>query len=222
MESIRVLRLSGLAGVIAAVMILAGLYLSSTGLPDPDADAAAWAAWAQREEGAVESGVYLLLVPGLLLFLCMFATLAGLLPAQAVATRLATYGAHGFFVCLAVAGVLSSTASSSVGFFDGFEDPGAISVYAGVSAGFHLQVVGLWSLALTMVAVAVGLRRVGAARRWLVVVSCVLAAVTAAAGVIGTGIIPALVWIVAAGLGLLRVDASHTAQPGGVPQSVPN
>jgi len=222
MESIRVLRLSGLAGVIAAVMILAGLYLSSRGLPDPDADAAAWAAWAEREEGPIESGVYLLLMPGLLLFLCMFATLAGLLPDRAVATRLASYGALSFFVCLAIAGVLSSTASSSVGFFAGFEDPGGISVYSGASGGFHLQMIGIWSLALTMVAVAVGLRRVGTARRWVVVASCVLAALTAAAGVIGAGIIPALIWMVAAGVGLFRRSASHTAQPGGVPQSVPN
>ena len=220
MESIRVLRLSGLAGVIAAVMILAGLYLSSKGLPDPDADAAAWAAWAEREEGPIESGVYLLLVPGLLLFLCMFATLEGLLPDRAPATRLASYGALSFFACLVVGGVLSSTASSSVGFFDGFEDPGAISVYAGASDGFHLQMVGTWSLAVTMAAVAVGLRQMDASTP-LLVASCALAVVTAAAGMIGFGIIPALVWIVAAGVGLLRRSASHPAQPG-VPQSVPN
>lgn len=222
MESIRVLRLSGVAGVAAAVMILGGQYLSSKGIPGPDADAAVWAVWAEREEGAVESGVYLLVIPGLLLFLCMFATLACLLPTQGVATRLASYGAHSFFVCLAVAAVLSSTTSSSVGFFAGFEDPDAISVYTGVSAGFHLQIVGIWSLALTMVAVAVGLRRMGAATRRLVVASCVFAAVTAAAGLIGMGIVPALVWIVAAGAGLLRRSASRTAQPSGVAQSVPN
>jgi len=222
MESIRVLRLSGVAGVIAAVMIIGGQYLSSKGIPGQDADAVAWATWAEREEGAVETGVYLLLVPGLLLFLGMFATLAGLLPTQGVATRLASYGALSFFVSLAVAAVLSSTASSSIGFFDGFEDPGAISVYAGTSAGFHLQMVGIWSLAVTMVAVALGLRRMGAATQRLVAASCVLAVVTAAAGVIGFGIVPALVWIVAAGVGLLRRSVQPIAQPGGVPQSVPN
>jgi hypothetical protein len=222
MESIRILRLSGFAGVVAAVMILGGLYLSSRGVPGPDADAASWAAWAEREEVAVESGVYLLLVPGLLLFLCMFATLAGLLPTHGAATRLASYSAIGFFVCLAVAAVLSSTASSSDGFFAGFEDPGALSVYTGVAAGFHLQMVGVWSLALTMVAVAVGLRRAGAATQRLVVASCVLAVVTAAAGAVGVGIVPALLWIVAAGVGLFRRSGSPAGQPGGVPQSVPN
>jgi hypothetical protein len=62
----------------------------------------------------------------------------------------------------------------------------------------------------------------GAATQRLVAASCVLAVVTAAAGVIGFGIVPALVWIVAAGVGLLRRSVPPIAQPGGVPQSVPN
>jgi hypothetical protein len=159
MESIRVMRASGAAGVLAAVLILGGLSLATTwGNPGTDADGGALAAWAQREEGAIEAGVYVLLVPGLLLFLCMFAALASLLPANEMSTRLAGYGALAFFVFFAAAGVLLSTAASTFGFYIGFEDPTAVTVFTGLSAGYHLQFVGVLSLAMTMVATAVALR----------------------------------------------------------------
>src|SRR6059036_2921174 len=158
MESDRLMRVFGVAGVLAAVLIFGGLYLGSSVLPGANADAAAWAASAQREENAIEIGVYLLLVPGLLLFLCMFAALADRLPAAAISTRLAGYGAVGFFVLFATAGVLSSTSASTFGFYGAFKDPTAVTVFTGVTAGYHLQTVGIWSLAMTMVATAVGLR----------------------------------------------------------------
>jgi len=180
MESTRLMRASGAAGVLAAVLILGGLYLGTLGISGREADAAAeaWAAWAQREEGAIEIGVYGLLVPGLLLFLWMFAALAGLLPADAMSTRLAGYGALAFFVFFAAAGVLSSTSASTFGFYNGFEDPTAITVFTGASAGYHLQGVGVWSLAMTMLATAVGLRYSGAISSRLYVASIVLAALS--------------------------------------------
>jgi len=221
MESTRVVRVSGIAGVLATIMILGGQYLSSKGIPGMDADAATWTEWVEGEEGAIETGVYLLLVPGLLLFLCMFGTVASLLPAQAVSTRLAGYGALAFFVCMAAAGVLSSTTASSAGFFGDFQDPTALSVYTGVSAGFHLQIVGIWSLSITMVAVAWGMRHTGALSNRLFVASWVLAAVTVAAGLIGFGIVFALVWILAVAIGLLR-GSTHPARHDAVPEPVPN
>ena len=51
----------------------------------------------------------------------------------------------------------SSTSASTIGFFDGFEDPEALTVLTGVSAGFHLSVIAVWSLAMTMAASAFGL-----------------------------------------------------------------
>jgi hypothetical protein len=92
-------------------------------------------------KSAIEVGVYFLFVPGLLLFLCMFAALAGLLPAKALSTRLAGYGALAFFVMFAAAGVLSSTTASTFGFYSGFEDPTAVTVFAGATAGYHLLTV---------------------------------------------------------------------------------
>jgi hypothetical protein len=206
MESTRVMRASGAAGVLAAVLILGGLYLGTLGISgrEAGADAEAWAGWAQREKVAIEIGVYYLLVPGLLLFLCMFAALAGLLPADAMSTRLAGYGALAFFVLVAAAGVLSSTSASTFGFYSGFDDPTAITVFTGATAGYHLQAVGVWSLAMTMLATAVGLRYSAAISSRLVVASIVLAAVAVAATEVGAGIIPSLVWILAVGIGLLR------------------
>jgi hypothetical protein len=213
MESTRVTRASGVAGVLAAVLILGGLYLGTLGVSgrEASADAEAWAAWAQREEGAIEIGVYLLLVPGLLLFLYMFAALAGLLPAAAMSTRLGGYGALAFFVLFAAAGVLSSTSASTFGFYNAFEDPTAITVFTGASAGYHLQAVGVWSLAMTMLATAVGLRYSGAISSRLSVASIVLAALAVAATLVGVGVIPCLVWILAVGIGLLRWRPSRSA-----------
>jgi hypothetical protein len=225
MESTRVMRASGAAGVLAAVLILGGVYLTIMGIsgtPAIDADPGAWAAWAQREEVAIEIGVYVLLVPGLLLFLCMFAALARLLPADAMATRLAGYGALAFFVFFTAAGVLSSTTASSFGFYNGFEDPTAITVFTGASAGYHLQFVGVWSLAMTMLATAVGLRHSAAISMRLYVASIVLAALAVAASFIGFGVIFCLVWILAVDIGLLRWTPSRNAAIDRVAEADPN
>jgi hypothetical protein len=214
MESTRILRAAGAAGVLAAILILGGYYLSimgTSGAPGRNAEAAAWAAWAQREENAIEVGVYLLFVPGLLLFLCMFAALAGLLPAKALSTRLAGYGALAFFVMFAAAGVLSSTTASTFGFYSGFEDPTAVTVFAGATAGYHLLTVGVVSLAMTMLATAVGLRYSTSISSRLYVASIVLAAAAIAGTLVGVGIIACLVWVLAVGIGLLRWTPSSSA-----------
>jgi hypothetical protein len=204
MESIRVMRTSGAAGVLAAVLILGGLYLATASGRPIDADGEALAAWAQREEGAIETGIYVLLVPGLLLFSCMFAALADLLRADAISTRLAGYGALAFFVFFATAGVLSSTAASTFGFYNGFEDPTAVTVFTGLSAGYHLQFVGVLSLAMTMLATAVALRNSAAISSRLYVASIALAALAVAASFFGFGVIFCLVWILSVSIGLLR------------------
>jgi hypothetical protein len=212
MEATRVMRAGGAAGVLGSIMILAGLYLAISGQPGSVADAGAWAAWAQREEFSIESGVYYLLVPGLLLFLAMFAALVGLLPRDAMSTRLAGYGALAFFVFFAAAGVLSSTTASTYGFYQAFEDPTAVTVFTGATAGYHLQAMGVLSLAMTIVACAVGLRYSAVLSMPLYGASIVLAALAVAATVVGFGVIPCLVWILAASIGLLR----WTPAPGAV------
>jgi hypothetical protein len=210
MGSSRVMRASGAAGVLSAVLILGGLYLATAwGRPGIDADGEALAAWAQREEGAIETGVYVLLVPGLLLFLCMFAALAGLLPADAMSTRLAGYGALAFFLFFASAGVLTSTAASTFGFYNGFEDPTAVTVFTGLSAGYHLQFVGVLSLAMTMLATAVALRNSAAISSQMYVAYIVLAVLAVAAAQVGFGVIVCLVWILAVSIGLLRWTPSR-------------
>ena len=205
METTRAMRASGVAGLLAAVLILVGLYLATAwDRPAIDAAGEAMAAWAQRAGVPIELGVYYLLVPGLLLFLWMFSALAGLLPVDAMSTRLATYGALGFFIFVAAAGVLTSISTKSFGFYAAFEDPTAITVFTGLSAGYNLQLVGVWSLAVTMLAAAVGLRSAAAISTALFFGSIVLAVLAVVASEVGFGVIPCLVWIVAVGIGLLR------------------
>lgn len=223
MQSTRVMRASGAAGMLAAVLILGGLYFATAwGRPGIDANGEALAAWAQREELAIEIGVYYLLVPGLLLFLCMFAALAGLLPADAMSTRLAGYGAVAFFVFFAAAGVLSSTSASAFGFYNGFEDPTAVTVFTGLSADYHLQFIGTWSLAMTMLATAVGLRHSAAISSRLYVASIVLAALAVVASEFGFGVILCLVWIIAVSIGLLRWTPLRSAAIDPIAEAVPN
>jgi SpoU rRNA methylase family enzyme len=187
MKATRVMRAGGAAGVLASILILGGLYLVTTGQPGNAADAGAWTAYAQREEFALESGVYYLLVPGLLLFLAMFAALVGLLPRDAV------------------------SAASTFGFYQAFEDPTAMTVFTGASAGYHLQEMGVWSLAMTMVASAVGLRSSAAISMPWYGASIVLAVLAVAGTLAGFGVILCLVWILAAGIGLLRWTPSPGA-----------
>jgi len=214
MPTTRAMRAAGAAGVLAAVLILAGSYLAVMGAsssPDANGDAGAWATWAKREESAIELGVYFLLVPGTLLFLFMFSALASLLPRESMSTRVAGYGAVGFFVFTAAGGVVSSTSASTFGFFRGFDDPTAVTVFTGISAGYHLQLVGVLSLAMTMLATAVGLRYTVGLSSPLYFGSFVLAVLGVAATDIGFGIVPCLVWILAVGLGLLRSKGTAIA-----------
>jgi hypothetical protein len=151
----------------------------------------------------------------------MFAALAGLLPRDAMSTRLAGWGALAFFVFLVTAGVLSSTSASTFGFYAAFEDPTAVTVFTGVSAGYHLQAVGIWSLAMTMLATAAGLRSSGAISFPLLVASIVLGALAVAGSAVGVGVIPCLVWIVAVGIGLLRWTPQRGAALDPTAETVP-
>ena len=200
------MRLAGAAGVAGMVLIIGGLYLNSQGLsgaPSGD-DPTAWSAWAKREELAIEIGVYGLLVPGLLLFLWMFAAFVDVLPPAAIPTRLATYGAITFAVMFAASGVLSSTTASAFGYQDGFDDPTGITVLWGKAAGFNLQYVGIWGLAVTILASAIGLRRSGSLSSGLFYASIGLAILAAAGAEIGIGIIFCAIWMVAVSVVLLR------------------
>lgn len=225
MQSTRAMRASGAAGVLATVLILGGLYVAifgEWGSPGIDADAAAWAAWAEREELAFEIGLYFLLVPGLLLFLGMFSAIASLLPPDAISTRLAGYGALSFFLFFAAAGVLSSTSPSTYGYYNAFEDPTAVTVLTGLTAGYHLQFIGTWSLALTMLAVAVGLRQSATISSRLYVASISLAALAFAASWVGFGIAFCLVWMLAVGIGLLRWTPTRSAGIDPIAEALPN
>jgi hypothetical protein len=200
-------RAAGVAGVLAAALIFGGLYLmtmGSSGSPGPDADGAAWSSWARQEEQALEIGVYALLVPGLLLFLVMFAAFAGRQPADVIWTRLAGYGAVAFFVFFAAAGVLSSTTASAFGYYRVFEDPTAVTYFTLYTAGYHLQAVGSWSLAMTMVATAIGLRQSGSISSPSYLASIALAALAVAGTFVGFGVVFCLIWILAVSIGLLR------------------
>jgi hypothetical protein len=203
MRSMLALRAPGVAGVLAGVLIFASMYITTLGIPAPEADAAEWAAWARREEGTLETGVYLLLVPGLALFLWMFSALAAVPQRYDQWARLAQYGALGFAILLAAGGVLQSTTASTFGFFPAFEDPTAITAFMGWTAGYHLQAVGIWSLALTMAATGIGLLSSGQTSMGLAAASIVAAALAVAASFIGLGIVFGLVWMVAVGLALL-------------------
>lgn len=74
----------------------------------------------------------------------------------------------------------------------------------GITAGYHLQAVGIWSLALTMVATAIRLRSSKAIPQWTYLASIALGILTVAGSQIGFGIVFCLVWIVGVGIGLLR------------------
>jgi hypothetical protein len=69
----------------------------------------------------------------------------------------------------------------------------------------------MWSLALTMLATAVGLRSAAAISFRLYVAGIVLAALAVAASFFGFGIIFGLIWMVAVGIGLLRWTPSRSA-----------
>lgn len=205
MPPTRVMRAAGVAGVLAAVLIFGGLYLTTmgSGAPAANAGAEAWAAWARAAEGTLEVAVYVLLFPGLVLFLGLFAALASLLPTGGFWTRLASYGAASFFIFFAAGGVMTSTVPSTVGFYAAFADPTAVTVFTSITAGYHLQALGVWTLALTMAATTIGLRSSGVISARTSVASLVLAALAALANYVGFGIVFGLGWIAGGGIWLM-------------------
>jgi hypothetical protein len=198
------LRWTGFAGLASALLIFAGQLLSTWETPAPSAGAATWSRWAIEHEGRAEIGTYYLAVPGLLLFLIMAAALAELQPAG-ISRRLTGWGSMIFVALMAVAGVLSTTTSSAHGFFDRFEDDRAVTVLTGLSAGFHLMIIAEWGIALTMAAVGLGLAAAGRLSPRLRTLSWAWAAVTAATGALGFGLLPVLIWTVAASALLIRI-----------------
>ena len=71
-------------------------------------------------------------------------------------------------------------------------------------ADYHLQTVGICSLAMTMLAASLGLRYSAGLSPTLFVGSIVLAVLAVAECLIGFGIIPCIVWIIGVSIGLLR------------------
>lgn len=216
MQSARVSRAAGLAGMLGAVLILAGLYQSGmgSGMPGRDGDAATWSAWARQQEGPIEIGVYVLLFPGLLLFLGMFSALVGLLPSRAIWTRLAGYGAVSFFALFAAGAVLASTSASTYGFYAAFNDPSAGTVLIGATAGYHFQALAVWSLALTIVATALALRASATISSPLFGASLVVALLAAVTNLVGFGIIFGLIWILGVAAALVMWPPSEPAADG--------
>jgi hypothetical protein len=202
------LRAAALAGIAAAAMILGGEYLASRGLPSSNADTTTWSRWVADSEGAVESGVYYLIVPGALLFFIPLAALTSLQP-DGMTGRLSAWGGQAFVVLLAASAVMQSTTASTQGFFTAFEDPEAATLLTGLSAGFHPAIVAFWALAVTMIATGVGLHAGGHASARFRNASCLWGLLTLVAGGVGLGVVPALLWIVALSVVLLRVARAH-------------
>jgi hypothetical protein len=202
------------------VMVFAGQLLSSQGTPAPGADPDTWTRWALTHEGTIENGAYYLGIPGLLLFLVLAAALAELQPAG-MPRRLTEWGAVTFVILMTVATVLSSTTSSTYGFFDGFEDGGAVTLLTGLSAGFHLMIVAEWAIALTMLASGIGLSAAGHISARLRTASIAWAVLTAATGAVGFGLLPALLWVVAVSTLLVRQGSRRTPAGHPVAQALP-
>jgi hypothetical protein len=203
-DSTRTLQASAAAGFAAAVLILGGTLLSSRGMPSPGSDAAAWSRWAEGEERVIEIGSYYLLVPGLLFFLVLLAAVVHMHSSSRIATLLASWSGVIFVVFMMTSAVVASTSASTFGFFDDFDDPEALTVFTGASAGFHLTVVAAWSLALAMAATAVGLRAQGLISARTRTATFVLAVLAVATGELGAGLMPALLWMVLLSVMLLR------------------
>jgi hypothetical protein len=122
MQSTRALRASAVSGLATAALILAGSFLSSRDIPSMKAETSSGRRWAEENEGAIETGVYTLLVPSLLRLFVLMAALSSL-HQRSDETQLSSWGVMGFVVCKAVSAVLSSNTASTLGFFDEFEDP---------------------------------------------------------------------------------------------------
>ena len=146
-----VARYGTVSGMLAAILILAGEVVATAAAPDSViASAGEWRA----SELAIEIGVYVLVMPGLFLFLFFLATLVRLAPD--VSAWMTAFTGVAFFVLMAGADVCNSTTASTLGFYDELAGLEVVSGFFN-TLGFHLGVYAMVAAGVMAVTASVAL-----------------------------------------------------------------
>lgn len=206
-------RYGALSGMFAAVLVLAGAAVTDTAMPDPvTAGAEQW----RSQELSIEIGVYVLGLPGLLLFLFFLATLVHLLP-HGVAGVLTTLTGVAFFVLSAAADVFTSATASALGFHEELGGPEAVAGYL-QSIGFHLGVYAQVAGGLMAVAGSLALGAAGLVSTRVARVGAGIGVVAFVAGNFGFGLGLVALWLLGTSAVLLRLPrlpVPATSRPAG-------
>lgn len=197
-------RLAAGAGVLAAVLFVAGFVLVGVDGPGPDTTRADVVATYTDDATNARQALGLLLTGlGALCFLPFLSHLRTVLARSGGDTSILPWAAYAGGLLLVsglVAGAVMNSAVSAGDFFDGYRVNADI-VMTTVVAGFYFYGFAAMAGGVLITATAVLARRNGLLPGWLGVLGCVVGALSIPAAMVGAWVIVESVWIaLAAGL----------------------
>lgn len=195
------------SGMLAAILILVGEVVAAAAKPDTViASADEWRA----SELGIEIGVYVLVMPGLFLFLLFLATLVRLL-APDVSAWMTAFTGVAFFVLMAGADVSNSTAASALGFYNELAGPEAVAGYFN-SLGFHLGIYAMVAAGVMAVTASVALAARGVLPVRLSRIGSGIGAVAVVTGYFGFGLPFIVLWLLLISVVLFRLPRESRAE----------
>jgi hypothetical protein len=195
------------SGILAAILIIVGEAVASAATPDSFiAGADEW----RDSELAIEIGVYVLVMPGLFLFLLFLATLVRLL-APDVSAWMTAFTGVAFFVLMAGADVSNSTTASALG---SHNELAGLEVVSGFfnTLGFHLGVYAQVAAGVMAVTASVGLAARGVLPVRLSRIGSGIGAVAVVTGYFGYGLPFIVLWLLLISVVLFRLPRESLAE----------
>jgi hypothetical protein len=202
-----VARYGTVSGMLAAILILGGEAVATAAKPvSVIASADEW----RDSELAIEIGVYVLVMPGLFLFLLFLATLVRLL-APDISAWMTAFTGVAFFVLMAAADVSNSTTASALGFYDELT---GLEVVAGFfnTLGFHLGVYAVVAAGVMAVTASIALAARGVVPVGMSRIGSAIGAVAVVTGYFGFGLPFIMLWLLLFSVVLFRLPRESVAE----------
>jgi hypothetical protein len=215
LTDVRSNRLAAGAGILAAVLFVAGFVLVGVDAPTSDATRSeVVATYADDSTNSRQALGVLLTGLGGICFLPFLAYIRGVLGQRSRASSVLPTAALAGGIALVgglVTGAVLSSAVSAGAYFDAHQVDADLAMTL-VAAGFYLDGFAAMAGGVLIVAVAVVARHAALLPRWLTVLGFVVAAASIPAGLLGMWILVEALWIaIAAGLIARRSGAERPA-----------
>ena len=207
----------GISGIVAAVLIVAGVLLGGN-TPEYDAPDAEWLQWFDKDSNtnAALLGALVLVVGALALIVFATGLAARFRAAGGQRGNAALIAGAGVAcgVCFIVGGILANAIAAAIAFDSDYPIPAPDVAKALEQAGIGIVLVGAgWAAALLVAVVSFSARRTGQLPSWLTAAGMVVA-VLLLASIIFVPLVLLPLWALVTGIVLLREGPASSVSPG--------